>query len=67
MTAPVPSGSAEVVRRYVMLPPIVRIGYVTEDWDAAALSGALPDDVLPTVSRPADDSTVESGCVAAEG
>ena len=57
LTAPVPSGLAVVVRRYVTAPPMVRIG----DWDTAARSGALPDDVLPTVSRLADDSIVVSG------
>ena len=61
LTAPVPSGSAEVARRYVTLPPIVRTGYVTEDWEAAVLPEALLDAVVPTVSRLGDDSTVESG------
>ena len=67
LTAPVPSGSAEVALRYVMLPPIIRNGYVAEGCDAAALSEALPDAVVPTVSRLGDDSTVESGGAAAEG
>jgi len=40
---------------------MVKIGYVTEDWGPAALLGVLPDAVVPTVSRPGDDSTVESG------
>ena len=51
LTAPVPSGSAEVARRYVTLPPIVRTGYVTEDWEAAVLPEALPDAVEPPDSR----------------
>ncbi|WP_256693299.1 hypothetical protein [Actinomyces oris] len=40
---------------------MVKTGYVTEGWDVAELPGALPDAVVPTVSRPGDDSTVESG------
>ena len=43
------------------LPPIVRTGYVTEDWEAAVLPEALLDAVVPTVSRLGDDSSVESG------
>jgi hypothetical protein len=50
-----------------MLPPMARIGYVTEDWRAAALPEVPPDAVVPTVSRLGDDSTVESGRAAAAG
>jgi len=40
---------------------MVRTGYVTEDWEASVLPEALPDAVVPTVSRLGDDSSVESG------